>query len=321
MMMYLLLYLAFFTAILSISLLLGHKIKRRQAERRLKEIDGILKKNTSVSDEEKEPSEFWRQVAAVVGNPIRSEKLQDQVGQLIRQSNLPIRKDEFLGLCLLLGISFFFIGWILLKSIMVGILLLLLASYLPFLWAKSRVKKRIKAFQDQLTDMLTMVSNSLKAGYSFLQALELISKEMPAPMSEEFTRLIKETQLGVNTEDALQNLSKRVNNDDLDLVITAVLIQRQTGGNLAQILDSIADTIRERIRIHREIKTLTAQGILSGHIFRVMPIGLGLFIYVVNPQYMGLLFSEPLGWGMMGIALLGQLIGSIFINKIVKIEV
>jgi tight adherence protein B len=314
---YILLFLAFFASLLSISLLISYAIRRQQTGKRIRVIDD----NIEGVEDDRESSEIWRQVAAMVGKPFQSEKIQDQIGLLIRQSNLPLRKEEFLGFCLLLSVGLFMLGWFILGSILTGLFLAITGFYIPIIWAKSRVKKRSRALQDQLVDMLTMTSNSLKAGYSFLQALELISREMPAPMSEEFQRLIKETQLGVTTEDALQNLGKRMNNEDFDLIITAVLIQRQIGGNLAHILDSISKTIRERVRIHREIKALTAQGRMSGYIFRLLPIGIGLFVYVANPSYMINLFNEPLGWFLLGFAVVGQVIGSILINKIIQIEV
>lgn len=318
---WLLLFVGFFCFTLSVTLLLSYRKHKRKTGKRLQQLGGIVEaREATMLDDEKESVELWRQVAATVAQPVRSEKLNDQVGNILKQSNIPLRKEEFIGLCILLAAFGFLFGY-LLSGLLGGLALAVVAAYVPLLWAKSKVKKRLRAFQDQLVDMLTMTSNSLKAGYSFLQALELISKEMPAPISEEFARLIKEIQLGVTTEAALQNLSSRMKNDDLDLIITAVLIQRQIGGNLAHILDSIAETIRERIRIQREIKALTAQGRMSGHIFRVMPVGLGLLVYIINPKYMSIIFTSPLGWGMLAFAFVGQIIGSILINRIVKIEV
>jgi tight adherence protein B len=314
-------FIGFFAAVFSALLFMSYVGRRWKTARRLKGLNIVTPKGGIEEDQEKDSAEWWKGIANAAGKPFQSKKIHDQISMLIRQANLPIKKDEFLGICILLSIGLTLIGWFLLNEMLLGILFGLLGFYLPFLWARGRMKKRTKAFQEQIIDMLTMTSNSLKAGYSFLQAIELISREMPAPMSEEFTRLIKETQLGVTTEESLINLSKRVSNSDLDLVITAVLIQRQIGGNLSHILDSISETIRERIKIHRDIQTLTAQGRMSSYIFRFLPLAIGFFIYIVNPGYMLALFTDPIGWILLGVAFIGQIIGSVFINKIIRIEV
>ncbi len=148
----------------------------------------------------------------------------------------------------------------------------------------------------------------------------MVSREMAPPIGVEFARVLKEMNLGVTTEEALANLGERVVSDDLDLVITAVLIQRQVGGNLAEVLDSIAGTIRERIRLKGEVRTLTAQGRVSGLIIGVLPFALAGFIYVINPKYMMTLFTHPLGIAMVGYALVSMAVGMMMVWKIVNIE-
>ncbi len=165
------------------------------------------------------------------------------------------------------------------------------------------------------------MSNSLRAGYSFLQAMDMVAREMSPPISEEFTSTMKEMSLGSPTETALATLSDRVGSEDLELVVTAVLIQRQIGGNLAEVLDNIADTIRERVKLRREIKTLTAQGRMSGIIIGVLPCALGVFLYAVNPEYISLLFTHPTGRLMVGLAVFGEFIGMLVIRRIIAIEV
>jgi len=184
-----------------------------------------------------------------------------------------------------------------------------------------KTAKRRKAFNSQLGDALILIANSLRTGYSFMQASDMVAQEMRPPISSEFARAVKEMNLGVTIEEALANLGKRINSEDLDLVLTAVLIQRQVGGNLSEVLDNIARTIRERVRIRGEIRTLTAQGRISGVIVSLLPIVLGLIIYLLNPEYVKLLFVHPFGKILLGVAGLGQVIGILVIRRIVDIEV
>lgn len=316
-----LLYVAVFASCLAISFFIGFFAKRNRSKQRIQEMHHFFKEDREAVFERERTGNPWRGVVSTLGKMITLERLNEVTTQMLRQANSPFRRDEFLGICFFSLVGGLFAGWVLTESFMVALLFALIGMYLPFLMLKNQKKKRSRAFQNQLIDMLTIASNSLKAGYSFLQSLELLSKEMPSPMSDEFSRLVKEIQLGVTTEEALLALNKRVESADFDLVVTAVLIQRQIGGNLAQILDSIAETIRERVRIQSEIKTLTAQGRMSGYIFKFMPLGIGLMIYLINPTYVKPLFSDPIGWILLGVGTVGQLIGSLMVNKIVKIEV
>lgn len=245
------------------------------------------------------------------------EKIQDQ----LTNAHIPLKGEEFITLSLCTAIAAFIIFSIALKSPILGMLLGLVAWFMPELFVKERKKKRIKVLNDQLGDGITLISNSLKAGYSFFQAIDTISTEMSGSISEEFTQLKKEINLGLTTEDALDNLVKRAGSDDLELVITAILIQRQVGGNLSEILDNISETIRERVKIKGEVKTLTAQGRISGIIISVIPVGVGLLLFLINPEYIMLLFKDKIGLIMLAVSVVMQLLGMWFIGKIVKIEV
>ncbi len=192
---------------------------------------------------------------------------------------------------------------------------------LPMFIIKSMIKKRIKLLNEQLSDAITMMSNSLKAGYSFFQAVEIVAEEMTGPISEEFGTLRKEINLGQTTEKAMENMAARVSSEDLDLVITAVMIQRQVGGNLSEVLDNITATIRDRVTIKGELKAVTAQGRMSGLIISLLPIILGVLIFTINPAQMSLLFTRPLGIAMIVVAVVMELIGIIAIRKIVQIEI
>ena len=164
--------------------------------------------------------------------------------------------------------------------------------------------------------------NGLRSGYSVMQAMESVSKEMPAPMATEFARVVQEVQLGVTFEQGLANMLRRIKSDDLDLLVTAINVQREVGGNLAEILDVISHTIRERVRIKGEVRTLTAQGRYSGYVISLLPIALGLVLFCVNKPYISRMFSSGwCGWAMVVCSLLMIATGFIAIQKIVNIEV
>ena len=200
--------------------------------------------------------------------------------------------------------------------------------YAPIWYVHRRQNKRLQAFNDGLADTVTLIANSLRAGSSFLQSLEMVTREAHPPISTEFARVVREVSIGLSLEQALTNLNNRVKSSDLDLMATAIAIQYQVGGNLAEILDSIAETIRERVRIKGEIRTLTAQQRLSGYIVGFLPIGLLLFLFVAAPKFINPMFQQPpgvfgipLGVIMLAIAGIMMAIGFLLIRRIVNIEV
>jgi tight adherence protein B len=204
----------------------------------------------------------------------------------------------------------------------------LLGFLLPRLWLSRRKSGRLGAFNKQLPDTITLIANALRAGSSFLQAIEMVVRESRPPISTEFSRVIREVNLGLPFEQALENMVRRVRSDDLELMATAIAIQHQVGGNLAEILDSIAYTIRERVRIKGEIRTLTAQQRLSGYVVAGLPIGLAAFLFVAAPGFMEPMFANPpsvlgLPAGVVILMVGGfmMFIGFLFIRRIVDIEV
>jgi tight adherence protein B len=204
----------------------------------------------------------------------------------------------------------------------------LIGFFLPRLWLGRRKSGRLNAFNKQLPDTITLLANALRAGSSFLQAIELVVRESRPPISTEFSRVIREVNLGLPFEQALENMVRRVKSDDLELMATAISIQHTVGGNLAEILDSIAYTIRERVRIKGEIKTLTAQQRLSGYVVGFLPIGLAGFLFVAAPNFMNAMFLNPpevlgLPAGVVILIFGGfmMFIGFMLIRKIVDIEV
>jgi tight adherence protein B len=204
----------------------------------------------------------------------------------------------------------------------------LIGFLLPRFWLNRRKGGRLNAFNKQLPDTITLIANALRAGSSFLQAIELVVRESRPPISTEFSRVIREVNLGLPFEQALENMVRRVRSDDLELMATAISIQHQVGGNLAEILDSIAYTIRERIRIKGEIRTLTAQQRLSGYVVGFLPIALAGFLFVAAPGFMDPMFANPpaiagLPAGVIILFFGGfmMFIGFMLIRRIVDIEV
>jgi tight adherence protein B len=193
--------------------------------------------------------------------------------------------------------------------------------FVPRMYVAFLHNKRLKAFTDQLSDTISLMSNSVRAGYSVLQAMEAVGEEMGPPTSDEFRRVVREVQLGLSLEEALANLVRRVRSDDLDLMVTAMNVQREVGGNLAEVLDSISFTIRERIRILGEIRALTAQGRYSGYLVSALPVFVSVVISFINPEFTRQLIDKPCGWVMIGVAVLLEVSGYIVIQKIVNIDV
>lgn len=194
-------------------------------------------------------------------------------------------------------------------------------SYLgTLLYVRARISSRTRRVSDGLHPILVLITNALRAGQSFVQALHTVSQDGQGPLQEEFLRIEAELQLGATLEDAFMRANERIGSDDFDLIVTAILIQRQIGGNLAEVLEKIADTIRDRVRLKREVKALTSQGRLSASIFMVLPAGLGIILYMMNPMYISTLFQSPLGIAMLLIAGIGQLIGYVIIRRIVNVE-
>ncbi len=198
--------------------------------------------------------------------------------------------------------------------------------FLPGFYVNRQKNARLEKFDQQLGDMLNLMVNGLRAGYSTMQALEAVSRELPAPISDEFRRVVQEMQLGISMEKSLDNLFRRIPSPDLDLIITAMNVQREVGGNLSEILDTISHTIRERVRLKGEIRVLTSQVMMSGKFLAVMPIFLSLGLYFLNRDYMMNFFNPDLPVPLLGIGMLGMgailiAVGYFVMMKIADIEI
>ncbi len=267
----------------------------------------------------------YRQGIGVLARGIERSGLFNRYRKNLRKTltkaNILMKSEEFIAFQAIAFILGLFIGFLALGPKPLALAIGICGLAIPSVFVRSRIKKRLKVINTQLGDTIAILSNAMKAGHSFFQAIDSVSREMTGPVSEEFTKLQKEINFGVNTETALENMVSRVGSDDLELMVTAVLIQRQIGGNLAEILDNISSTIRQRVKMKGEIKALTAQGRMSGWIIGGLPFILGGMMFVMSPSQMMLLFSEPLGYAMIGIALLSESIGIFIVSKIVNVEV
>lgn len=249
----------------------------------------------------------------------------EKVARQLTQADVRLSPAEFvaaqIGAAAVGGVLGVLLAMRLGLPVLVGVLVMALAnSRAPALVVRFKRAKRVKLFNAQLADTTMMLANSLKAGYSLLQSMDLISKDAPAPTSVEYRRVVQEVGVGLTLTEALANLLRRVPSDDLDLMITAIGVQQEVGGNLSTVLEGIAHTIRERVRIKGEIGVLTSQGRYSGYVITALPIGMGAIITLINPGYMAPLFTFP--WIIMPIVSL-ILIGIAYfiIRKIVNIEV
>jgi tight adherence protein B len=252
----------------------------------------------------------------------------------LARADLRLKPSEFLAIwaASIIGVPLLFIVLSLGLPALRTPLALLVGAFIGFLlprfWLSRRKSGRLSAFNKQLPDTITLLANGLRAGSSFLQAVELVVRESRPPISTEFSRVIREVNLGLPFEQAMENMVRRVRSDDLELMATAINIQHTVGGNLAEILDSIAFTIRERIRIQGEIRTLTAQQRLSGYVVGFLPIGLAGFLFVAAPNFMAPMFDKPpealglpLGVVILFFGGFMMFIGFMLIRKIVDIEV
>jgi tight adherence protein B len=238
----------------------------------------------------------------------------------LMQADLALKAEELVFICMLGMVLPPMFAYFILGNAALAVLLAPIGAYVPLVYVKNAKVRRARKFNDQLGDALGIMANSLRAGFSFLPTMDSLSKELPPPISKEFGRALKEMRLGTTTDDALGNMVKRISSEDLELIVTAVNIQRQVGGNLAQILDNIATTINERIRMKGEIKTLTAQGRISGTIVALLPVLLILAISLINPPYVSTLYKTKIGLALLVGAFISEAFGIMMIRKIVNVE-
>lgn len=240
---------------------------------------------------------------------------------LLLQAGSSMSPEQFFAYRLMSAISFSLLLLILQVHWVLTVTGLTIGFLLPGLVMSKRRKKRLQALPLQLIDALGMMANSMRAGFSFMQVMQLVGKEMPSPIGPEFQRAVREAGLGVPLEQVFEDMIYRLPNKELEVALEAIIAQRRSGGNLAELLETMEDTIRGRVRIMGELNTLTSQGKLSSLVITLLPIGLGFYLYAVDPEYFGPLIHHPMGVAMLVLAGLLVLIGWFSIQKILRIEV
>lgn len=304
---------------------------RGDVEERLEQFVG----NTTIAEIEEEvvtPAHTGPDMADRLDKVISGRNFFEPIRQRIAKADVKLRVSEYLVLVgvsavVTAGLAYFLFN----QNIVLAIVGFFVGLRLPKIGVNVTAGRRMRAFDGQLSDTLNLWVNALRSGYSVLQGMETIATELPPPVSREFERVVQEVRLGLSLEKSLDNMYRRVPSEDLDLVITAVNIQREVGGNLAEVLDTISYTIRERVRIKGEIRTLTAQGRISGWIISLLPIILAGILYMINPEYVSQLWIReepwifpniiPCGWAVLGFSGLMIGLGAFAITKIVDIEV
>ncbi len=312
----------FVNLILIINLLYAYFSGRRNVAGRM---NHYLNPEKNREKPEREKGIPWRDGMLAFGKTLGKSKwgsrYKEKTEIQLIQAHLPLKPEEYIAINIMIFLAAAVVFLIFTENLAASVVLAALAAFTPFIYVNSRKKSITQKIEQQLPDTLALISNTLKSGYSFLQAVDAAARELPPPISLEFQQILKEINLGVNTEKALESLSKRIQSKDLELIIMAVLIQRQIGGNLSEILDNISETIRSRIKIKGEIRILTAQGRISGLIISLMPVALSIILYFINPSYISVLFEEPVGWAMLTLAVLMQGMGIYLIRRIIRIEV
>ncbi len=258
-----------------------------------------------------------------VNRRVAKSSLGDRVARELARADLKFKVAEYFALMFISTVLVGFVAYMLQPIIVSAIIGAVIGLFLPRFYVKRQQTIRLNKFNDQLGDMLNLMVNGLRAGYSTAQAMEAVSKELPAPISDEFHRVVQEMQIGIPMERALENLLRRIPSEDLDFIVTAINVQREVGGNLAEIMDTISFTIRERVRIKGEIRVMTAQVRTSGAVLSMIPVFLTLALWFVSPEYIGTFFDNGpfCGWLAVG-TIVGMIVAGYFVMmKIADIEV
>lgn len=287
-------------------------------------VDGTLagiQQNTDDEDHKQRPVDRFMKMVRELSKSIRDFHGSKVLDLKMQQAGLPLLGSEFIVIDLMAVALGCIIAFLLTMSLSMAFIGGIAGFAVPWVYLSMKINRRQKLFTDQLQDTLSMVANALRVGFSFMQAMDLISREMPDPMGEEFKRVVQDIRVGSTQEAALERMSKRVNSDDFNLVVTAVLIQHQVGGNLSTILDTISTTINDRIKMKREAKTLTAQGRMSGWVLAALPIGITAVLFMINPTYFDPLLRSPMTPLIIGGTIGWMCIGILVINRIVDIDV
>jgi len=282
-----------------------------------------------LEEEKREPTEGGRSVLTDwVNRRVARSSMGDRISRELARADLKFKVAEYYALIFMSTVVMGFVAFLIQPHIASAVIGAVTGFFLPRFYVKRQQAVRLTKFNDQLGDMLNLMVNGLRAGYSTMQAMEAVSRELPVPICDEFHRVVQEMQIGITMERALDNLLRRIPSDDLDFVVTAINVQREVGGNLSEILDTISFTIRERVRIKGEIRVMTAQVRTSGTVLSLIPVFLAVALWFVSPEYIGSFFDDnpvlpqPL-CGIVAVAtIIGMIVAGYFVMmKIADIEV
>jgi len=291
-----------------------------QRRKRLAQIEQFTTA-TSAPAMQKTEGQVAQAALALSAQVIRSANAEGRIAQQLDRAGMRLRPHEWLLLRAIVSLVLGLLVSLLMNPIAGFLLGLLLGVIVTSLYHRLRASKRVRAFGDLLPDALQLVTGSLRAGFSLSQALDAMVRELPDPISTEFGRALGETRLGVDIEDALERLAKRLRNQDLAWAVVAIRVQREVGGNLAEVLDNTVETIRERESLRRHVRALSAEGRLSAWVLVLLPVGLGVFMAVFRGDYLRPLYTQPLGILMSVIALLLFAVGGFWLSRLAKVEV
>lgn len=292
---------------------------------RIRTTDGDFAQVPSPANEKKGGSRSFRMRrpngVSLGGITLVSGRVSQNWAKQLERAGLTLNVREYLIMRIVVGVVAGLLAMLFTGFPLVFLLVFPIGYMIPAFFVKLRVGRRMKKMDAQLIEMLQMVASGLRAGFGLQQALEASAEQVPEPLSTELKRAMRDIAMGASVEQSLTSLNQRVASPDFDIVITAILIQRQVGGNLAEILDNVAHTMRERVRIRGEIQTLTSQQRMTGYVIGGIPVGLMAVFYLINREFIMLLFTEPLGRMMLLAVIIMEAIGGLIIRKIVNIEV
>jgi tight adherence protein B len=311
-------------AVAVVILLIGFLTARSEQGEVKERLDRFVEADRKATPTQVGPVKRSTPLADALNRFLTGRAFADKISIQLARADLKVTVGEYLALSLIAVIGGAVIAYLISGRSLPFALVGVAAGYFaPGIYISYMQGRRLKLFNDQLGDTINLLVNGLRTGFSVLQAMEAVARELPQPVAGEFDRVVKEVQLGLTLEQALQNMLRRVKSEDLDLVVTAINVQREVGGNLAEILDVISHTIRERVRIKGEISVLTAQGMITGYVITALPLALMALLYLINRDYVQRLWTTPgpCGWAMLIAGAILIVSGFLIIQKIVRIEV
>jgi tight adherence protein B len=301
-------------------LILNGYASKRKIAIRVKEFLGSEQEETPETKPEIKMS-FFQKIYRSTADLFKSVQFSRKTERLLLEAGNPLKPEEYFALRIFVSAGIGIFTVLLEMQWYFWLLFIVVGFELPMYFVKRRRKKRLNQLTYQLIEALGMMGNSMRAGFSFMQAMQLVGKEIPDPLGPEFDRCVRQARLGIPLEDVFAELIDRLPNKELDVVLSAILTQRSSGGNMAELLETMEETIRGRVRVLEELRTLTAQGRMSSWIITLLPVGLALYLALVNRDYFSPMLNHPLGLTILFIGAFLILIGWVLIQKIINIEV